>query len=165
MLIRSCILWCILLIFSYSYGRTDIEANKNWSWKFPTFNTEIESKNVFPFRVNPLTPIPESTQKKWFKPELVPLMWWIQSPEVRILDLKKTRLITKCNARFINFTNFFFSTGQKIPIFSANGLPHNEIAAQICRQGSLVTQLGNTGNTRFLLTRFLALGFHLRGFH
>jgi len=30
--------------------------------------------------------------------------------------------------------------GQKIPIFSANGLPHNEIAAQICRQGSLVKQ-------------------------
>ena len=49
---------------------------------------------------------------------------------------------------------FFLSTGQKIPIFSANGLPHNEIAAQICRQGSLVTQLGNTGNTRFLLTQF-----------
>lgn len=24
--------------------------------------------------------------------------------------------------------------GQKIPIFSASGLPHNEIAAQICRQ-------------------------------
>lgn len=24
--------------------------------------------------------------------------------------------------------------GQKIPIFSAAGLPHNEIAAQICRQ-------------------------------
>jgi len=37
--------------------------------------------------------------------------------------------------------------GQKIPIFSANGLPHNEIAAQICRQGSLVTQLGNTGKS------------------
>ena len=31
--------------------------------------------------------------------------------------------------------------GQKIPIFSANGLPHNEIAAQICRQGSLVSIL------------------------
>ena len=30
--------------------------------------------------------------------------------------------------------------GQKIPIFSANGLPHNEIAAQICRQGSLVSK-------------------------
>ncbi len=28
--------------------------------------------------------------------------------------------------------------GQKIPIFSANGLPHNEIGAQICRQASLV---------------------------
>ena len=28
--------------------------------------------------------------------------------------------------------------GQKIPLFSAAGLPHNEIAAQICRQASLV---------------------------
>lgn len=27
--------------------------------------------------------------------------------------------------------------GQKIPIFSASGLPHNEIAAQICRQAGL----------------------------
>ena len=34
--------------------------------------------------------------------------------------------------------------GQKIPIFSANGLPHNEIAAQICRQGSLVKLPGTT---------------------
>ncbi|KAK5712647.1 Vacuolar ATP synthase subunit B [Elasticomyces elasticus] len=30
--------------------------------------------------------------------------------------------------------------GQKIPIFSAAGLPHNEIAAQICRQSGLVQQ-------------------------
>jgi V-type H+-transporting ATPase subunit B len=30
--------------------------------------------------------------------------------------------------------------GQKIPIFSAAGLPHNEIAAQICRQASLVSK-------------------------
>ena len=30
--------------------------------------------------------------------------------------------------------------GQKIPIFSASGLPHNEIAAQICRQAGLVQQ-------------------------
>jgi V-type H+-transporting ATPase subunit B len=28
--------------------------------------------------------------------------------------------------------------GQKLPIFSAAGLPHNEIAAQICRQAGLV---------------------------
>lgn len=28
--------------------------------------------------------------------------------------------------------------GQKIPLFSANGLPHNQIGAQICRQASLV---------------------------
>lgn len=32
--------------------------------------------------------------------------------------------------------------GQKIPIFSAAGLPHNEIAAQICRQAGLVQQAG-----------------------
>ncbi|RDA92997.1 hypothetical protein CP533_5500 [Ophiocordyceps camponoti-saundersi (nom. inval.)] len=34
--------------------------------------------------------------------------------------------------------------GQKIPIFSAAGLPHNEIAAQICRQAGLVQQQGVT---------------------
>ncbi|KAL7950570.1 P-loop containing nucleoside triphosphate hydrolase protein [Trichoderma barbatum] len=34
--------------------------------------------------------------------------------------------------------------GQKIPIFSASGLPHNEIAAQICRQAGLVKQHGIT---------------------
>jgi len=32
--------------------------------------------------------------------------------------------------------------GQKIPLFSAAGLPHNEIAAQICRQASLVQHSG-----------------------
>lgn len=32
--------------------------------------------------------------------------------------------------------------GQKIPIFSAAGLPHNEIAAQICRQAGLVQHSG-----------------------
>jgi len=31
--------------------------------------------------------------------------------------------------------------GQKIPIFSAAGLPHNEIAAQICRQAGLVKKI------------------------
>ncbi|KXT11890.1 hypothetical protein AC579_10489 [Pseudocercospora musae] len=36
--------------------------------------------------------------------------------------------------------------GQKIPIFSASGLPHNEIAAQICRQAGLVQQ--NNGVTK-----------------
>jgi V-type H+-transporting ATPase subunit B len=34
--------------------------------------------------------------------------------------------------------------GQKIPIFSAAGLPHNEIAAQICRQAGLVKQHGGS---------------------
>jgi len=32
--------------------------------------------------------------------------------------------------------------GQKIPLFSAAGLPHNEIAAQICRQARLVAKSG-----------------------
>lgn len=27
--------------------------------------------------------------------------------------------------------------GQKIPIFSAAGLPHNDVAAQICRQAGM----------------------------
>jgi len=35
--------------------------------------------------------------------------------------------------------------GQKIPIFSAAGLPHNEIAAQICRQAGLVKEHGSQG--------------------
>lgn len=30
--------------------------------------------------------------------------------------------------------------GQKIPLFSGAGLPHNEVAAQICRQAKLVKQ-------------------------
>lgn len=34
--------------------------------------------------------------------------------------------------------------GQKIPIFSAAGLPHNEIAAQICRQAGLVKVPGKS---------------------
>ena len=35
--------------------------------------------------------------------------------------------------------------GQKIPIFSSAGLPHNEIAAQICRQAGLVQQQEQKG--------------------
>lgn len=34
--------------------------------------------------------------------------------------------------------------GQKIPIFSAAGLPHNDIAAQICRQAGLVKREGHS---------------------
>ncbi|KAH8899667.1 vacuolar ATP synthase subunit B [Thozetella sp. PMI_491] len=37
--------------------------------------------------------------------------------------------------------------GQKIPIFSAAGLPHNEIAAQICRQAGLVKREGVTSKS------------------
>lgn len=37
--------------------------------------------------------------------------------------------------------------GQKIPLFSAAGLPHNEIAAQICRQAGLVQKHKSTTDT------------------
>ena len=37
--------------------------------------------------------------------------------------------------------------GQKLPLFSAAGLPHNEIAAQVCRQASLVKGKDISGHT------------------
>ncbi|KAF7810760.1 V-type proton ATPase subunit B 2 [Senna tora] len=47
--------------------------------------------------------------------------------------------------------------GQKIPLFSAAGLPHNEIAAQICRQAGLVKRLEKSDN---LLEAFQAYCFN-----
>merc|ERR1712048_40898 len=38
--------------------------------------------------------------------------------------------------------------GQKLPLFSAAGLPHNEIAAQVCRQASLVKGKDVTDHTQ-----------------
>ena len=43
--------------------------------------------------------------------------------------------------------------GQKLPIFSGNGLPHNELAAQIVRQA----KLSGTGNEKFAVV-FAAIG-------
>jgi len=40
-------------------------------------------------------------------------------------------------------TELSVSRGQKIPLFSAAGLPHNEIAAQICRQAGVVEHSGS----------------------
>jgi len=57
--------------------------------------------------------------------------------------------------------------GQKIPIFSAAGLPHNEIAAQICRQASLVQKEGITnkgvhdGHEENFSIVFAAMGVNL----
>jgi V-type H+-transporting ATPase subunit B len=57
--------------------------------------------------------------------------------------------------------------GQKIPIFSAAGLPHNEIAAQICRQASLVQKQGVTnkgthdGHEENFSIVFAAMGVNL----
>ena len=49
--------------------------------------------------------------------------------------------------------------GQKIPIFSAAGLSHNEIAAQICRQAGLVNKDGGSVslflNLENIFTKFL----------
>ncbi|OIR57602.1 MAG: V-type proton ATPase subunit B [Amphiamblys sp. WSBS2006] len=47
--------------------------------------------------------------------------------------------------------------GQKIPIFSAAGLPHNELAAQICRQASLH---GSDGENNFAIV-FGAMGVNM----
>ncbi|KAL2147005.1 hypothetical protein VTI28DRAFT_1301 [Corynascus sepedonium] len=57
--------------------------------------------------------------------------------------------------------------GQKIPIFSAAGLPHNEIAAQICRQAGLVQREGVTnkgvhdGHEENFSIVFAAMGVNL----
>ena len=48
--------------------------------------------------------------------------------------------------------------GQKIPIFSAAGLPHNEIAAQICRQAGLVKKEGK--EEQFAIV-FAAMGVNM----
>merc|ERR1711968_280325 len=52
--------------------------------------------------------------------------------------------------------------GQKIPLFSAAGLPHNEVAAQICRQASLV-QLSDRqdGHEENLALVFGAMGVNM----
>merc|ERR1711939_463318 len=54
--------------------------------------------------------------------------------------------------------------GQKIPIFSAAGLPHNEIAAQICRQAGLVHQPNkgvHDGHEENFSIVFAAMGVNL----
>jgi V-type H+-transporting ATPase subunit B len=54
--------------------------------------------------------------------------------------------------------------GQKIPIFSAAGLPHNEIAAQICRQAGLVkkpTKGVHDGHEENFSIVFAAMGVNL----
>ena len=51
--------------------------------------------------------------------------------------------------------------GQKIPIFSAAGLPHNEIAAQICRQGSLVKLPGKEITDDNFAIVFAAMGVNM----
>ncbi|EPX73078.1 V-type ATPase V1 subunit B [Schizosaccharomyces octosporus yFS286] len=54
--------------------------------------------------------------------------------------------------------------GQKIPIFSSAGLPHNEIAAQICRQADLVkkpTKDVHDGHEENFSIVFAAMGVNL----
>uniref|UniRef100_A0A0G4IAA7 Vacuolar proton pump subunit B n=1 Tax=Chromera velia CCMP2878 TaxID=1169474 RepID=A0A0G4IAA7_9ALVE len=52
--------------------------------------------------------------------------------------------------------------GQKIPLFSAAGLPHNEIGAQICRQASLVQKKDTIDETddNFAIV-FAAMGVNM----
>merc|ERR1719242_2796152 len=51
--------------------------------------------------------------------------------------------------------------GQKIPLFSGAGLPHNEIAAQVCRQAGLVQQPGHAKKTQNFAICFGAMGVNL----
>ena len=51
--------------------------------------------------------------------------------------------------------------GQKIPIFSASGLPHNEIAAQICRQAGLVKKRGSEDESDNFAIVFAAMGVNM----
>uniref|UniRef100_A0A8R1HJF8 Vacuolar proton pump subunit B n=1 Tax=Caenorhabditis japonica TaxID=281687 RepID=A0A8R1HJF8_CAEJA len=51
--------------------------------------------------------------------------------------------------------------GQKIPIFSAAGLPHNEIAAQIVRQGGLVHLPDRNNETVNFVIVFAAMGVNM----
>jgi V-type H+-transporting ATPase subunit B len=53
--------------------------------------------------------------------------------------------------------------GQKIPIFSAAGLPHNEIAAQVCRQASLAkpTKDVHDGHEENFSVVFAAMGVNM----
>ena len=47
--------------------------------------------------------------------------------------------------------------GQKLPIFSGSGLPHDQLAAQIVRQASLSSSVKETGGGRFAIV-FAAMG-------
>merc|ERR1711998_225682 len=51
--------------------------------------------------------------------------------------------------------------GQMIPLFSGSGLPHNEIAAQICRQAGLVTQPGEKKKESEFAIVFGAMGVNM----
>merc|ERR1719245_3021506 len=51
--------------------------------------------------------------------------------------------------------------GQKIPLFSGAGLPHNDIAAQICRQAGLVKGKGHAGDDDNFAICFGAMGVNL----
>merc|ERR1711988_1588102 len=51
--------------------------------------------------------------------------------------------------------------GQKIPLFSGSGLPHNEVAAQIYRQAGLVTQPGAKKKESDFAIVFGAMGVNM----
>ncbi|WPT17642.1 hypothetical protein PSENEW3_00005644 [Picochlorum sp. SENEW3] len=55
--------------------------------------------------------------------------------------------------------------GQKIPLFSAAGLPHNDIAAQICRQAGLVQHGGEEKEGEDFAIVFAAMGVNMETAH
>jgi len=55
--------------------------------------------------------------------------------------------------------------GHKIPLFSAAGLPHNDIAAQICRQAGLVKHGDEEGESEPFAIVFAAMGVNMETAH
>lgn len=74
-------------------------------------------------------------------------IFWLWSPGSSINPSERTypEEMIQTGISTIDVMNSI-ARGQKIPLFSAAGLPHNEIAAQICRQAGLVKRLEKSDN-------------------
>lgn len=75
-------------------------------------------------------------------PEIIPEMYLdIQGMPINPNDRIYPEEIIETGISTIDIMSSI-ARGQKIPIFSASGLPHNEVAAQICRQAGLMKEEG-----------------------
>jgi hypothetical protein len=75
---------------------------------------------------------------------LLLFMFWITGSSINPSERTYPEEMIQTGISTIDVMNSI-ARGQKIPLFSAAGLPHNEIAAQICRQAGLVKSLDKSG--------------------